>query len=232
MSRRRTSRESIVGELIDLAAHRAARQHGRETHQQHRAVTPRRATFYFDLASPFTYLAVERVERLFPNVRWQPVLADALQAGDAWADEVQRAALMSAAEERARTMRLPLVWPERFPQEARAAMRVAAHAAAQERAGAFALAAARLAFCGGFDLDDPEVLAEAAAAASLNLPDALAAARDSALDGQLEETGLRLLARGATALPALRVTRTLFCGEDRVAEAAAAMRMPAVALTG
>jgi 2-hydroxychromene-2-carboxylate isomerase len=220
-----------VGELIDLAARRAVRQHGREAHHQHRAGAPRRATFYFDLSSPFTYLAIERVERLFAGVRWRPVLAEALQGGTAWGDEAQRAAAMTAAEDRARAMRLPLVWPEHFPMEARAAMRVAGHAATHQRAGAFALAASRLAFCGGFDLDDPEVLAEAAAAASLNLTDALTAARDTALDGELEETGLRLLARGANALPALRVARTLFCGEDRVAEAAAAVRMPAVALS-
>jgi 2-hydroxychromene-2-carboxylate isomerase len=221
-----------VGELIDLAAHRAVRQHGCEVPQhQHRPGVPRRATFYFDLSSPFTYLAIERVERLFPVVRWRPVLSDALHGGAMWADEAQRGAAMASAEERARAMRLPLVWPERFPLEARAAMRVAAQAARQGRAGAFALAAARLAFCGGFDLEDPEVLAEAAAAANLNLSDALSAARDVGLDGELEETGLRLLARGATALPALRVGRTLFCGEDRVAEAAAAVRVPAVALS-
>ena len=44
---------------------------------------------------------------------------------------------------------------------------------------AFVLAATRLAFCGGFDLEDPEILAEAAAAAGIVLDDYLQASRDS-----------------------------------------------------
>jgi 2-hydroxychromene-2-carboxylate isomerase len=101
-------------------------------------------------------------------------------------------------------------------------MRVAALAAERERAAPFVLAAGRLTFCGGYDLDDPETLAEAAAAAGLGLREALDAAADHGRDGALEAAARRLLARGADALPALQVGRTLFCGEHRIAEAAAA----------
>jgi len=52
----------------------------------------------------------------------------------------------------------------------------------------------RLAFCGGFDLDDPEVLAEAAAAAGVPLDDCLRAARDPALDAPALRAARRLLA--------------------------------------
>jgi 2-hydroxychromene-2-carboxylate isomerase len=187
-------------------------------------------TFYFDLSWPGTYLAAERVDRLFPGAAWRPALADALYAGNplaaagAWEDA------RAAAAERARTLRMPLVWPERFPATGRAAMRVAVLAAEQGRAAPFVLAASRLAFCGGFDLDDPEVLAEAAAAACVSLDDCLNAAGEYARDGELEATGLRLLALGATQLPALRVGRALFCGEERIAEAATAWRGAAVSL--
>ena len=85
----------------------------------------------------------------------------------------------AAAERRAAELRLPLVWPERFPREVPAAMRAAAFAAEQGRGGAFVLAAGRLAFCGGFDLDDPEILAEAAAAAGIPLEDCFHAAGDA-----------------------------------------------------
>jgi hypothetical protein len=40
----------------------------------------------------------------------------------------------------------------------------------------------------------------------------------------MEATALRLLAQGATRLPVLKVDRTLFCGEHRIAEAAASIR--------
>jgi 2-hydroxychromene-2-carboxylate isomerase len=92
------------------------------------------------------------------------------------------------------------------------------------RGGAFVLAAGRLAFCGGFDLDDPEILAEAAAAAGIPLDACLHAAGDPHHDGAMEGAGRRLLAAGADRLPALRIGRSLFWGEQRVGAAAAAVR--------
>ncbi len=80
------------------------------------------------------------------------------------------------------------------------------------RGAAFVLAATRLAFCGGFDLEDPEILAEAAAAAGVVLDDTLHAARDEGRDGAIEGAGRALLAAGADRLPALRIGRALLLG--------------------
>jgi 2-hydroxychromene-2-carboxylate isomerase len=180
-----------------------------------------RATLYFDLVSPATYLAAERVNRLFPQLEWRPALRDALHGGDPLADAAAREHDEVTATARAAVLRLPLVWPEGAPS-ARAAMRVASLACDRGKGAAFVLAASRLAFCGGFELDDPEVLAEAAAAASLPLKDAFAAATDETRDGPMVDDALRLLAAGAHVLPAIRVGRLLFSGEDRLNEAAAA----------
>jgi 2-hydroxychromene-2-carboxylate isomerase len=209
-----------VGHVVSLAEHRRSRLVApgaaglRPSGQR-----PARVTFAFDLGSPFTYLAAERVERQFGEVAWRPVLEEVLQlpAPDA-----------ALAEERAHALGLPLVWPETSPDTVRPAMRVASLAAERGCAPAFVLAATRLAFCGGFELDHPEVLAEAAAAAGLALEDCLAAAGDVARDGPMEEAGRRLLAQGADRLPAVRVGRVLFAGEDRLAEAVAAARAPAL----
>ena len=213
-----------MGELIRLAERRQAR---RERAQQRPASL--RAEFLFDLVCPFTYLAAERVERAFDDVTWTPASATALRCGSLAGDEAALAALRAAAEERAAAVRLPLVWPENWPAEVPAAMRVAAHAAETGRGAAFVLAAGRLAFCGGFDLDDPEILAEAAAAAGVVLDDTLLAARDAGRDGAIEATGRALLAAGADRLPALRVGRALYWGELRVGEALAAARVARVA---
>ena len=175
-----------------------------------------RVSFYFDLLSPWTYLAAERVERHFAGVRWRPVVPDAL------APEESDDAARRAVEQRAADLRMPLVWPDGWPTSGRGVLRVASLAAERGRAAPFVLAASRLAFCGGYDLDDVEALAEAAAAAGLELDDCLQAAGDVRRDGALERAGLRLLAQGADALPALVVGHTLFCGERRLAEAAAA----------
>jgi 2-hydroxychromene-2-carboxylate isomerase len=184
-----------------------------------------RVTFYFDLASPWTYLAAERAERLFGDGRWCPATGDALLGGRTAPDprdERERA----AAERRAAELHLPLVWPDAWPDCGRGAMRVAALAAERGRAAPFVLAASRLAFCGGYELDDPEVIAEAAAAAGLPLADALAAAGQLGRDGAMERAALRLLRRGADELPATVVGRQLFAGESRLAEAAAAAARP------
>lgn len=188
-----------------------------------------RATFLFDLACPFTYLAAERVDRAFELVDWTPASNSALTRRGPGADAASERRLRRAAEERAAQLRMPLVWPERFPDEVPAAMRVASLAASRGRGAAFTLAAGRLAYCGGFDLEDPEIIAEAAAAAGLSLDEALQAARDTGRDGELEAAGRRLLAAGADRLPALSVGPALFWGEERVAEAAAAARMHAAA---
>lgn len=207
-----------MGDVIRLDERRAAARQA----PAGRASTRLKATFYFDLASPFTYLAAERVDRLFPGLTWRPAMTEALHAGNPDSE-----AARAAAEERALALHMPLVWPDVYPAGARIAMRVAALAASEGgHAAPFVLAASRLAFCGGFDLDDPEVLAEAAAAAGLGLPEVMAAAGDPSRDGQLEATSLRLLAHGADELPVLKVGRTLFCGEHRLAEAAAAVRRP------
>ena len=201
-----------MGTVISLQGHREARRN--------RVVAarpaPARATLYFDLGSPHTYLAAERADRLFARLEWLPASADALQAADL--GDVG----MRAVRERARLLGLPFVWPDEQQRDARSAMRVAALAAEQGCGAAFVLAASRLAFCGGFDIADPEILAEAAAAAGIGLHETLAAAREVGRDGPIEEAGRLLLAAGATRLPALRLGRQLFCGEDRLLEAAAA----------
>ena len=201
-----------MGVVISLDQRRRARG-------AHRSVTraPAHAELFFDLGDPFSYLAAERVERAFDAVTWTPAQTPSPRPE---ADEVKRA----RAEARACQLRMPLVWPERHPAPVQGAMRVAACASESGRAAAFVLAAGRLAFCGGFDLDDPEILAEAAAAAGVSLDDCLRAAGDRSRDAALEAAAARLLDAGADRLPALRVGGTLFAGEERIAEAAAAAR--------
>lgn len=206
-----------MGDVISLMERRELRA----------AQTPARSercpvTCFFDLASPETYLAAERVDRLFSDVNWVPVAFDA--ADQATRDgSAPSGRARGELERRAAALRMPLVWPDHTAAPARAAMRVAAHAAHQGRAPAFVLAATRLAFCGGFDLDDPDILAEACAAAGLSLQDCLRAAGDPGQDRPMRAAGRRLRAQGADRIPVVQVGRTLFCGEHRIPEAAAAV---------
>jgi 2-hydroxychromene-2-carboxylate isomerase len=213
-----------MGELIKLAERRAARRF----EAGHRGARSR-VEFYFDLCCPFSYLAAERVDRIFDDVGWTPASTSALRRGTPESDEAVVCATRALAERRGAELRLPLVWPERYPGEVPAAMRAASYAAEHGRGAAFALAAGRLAFCGGFDLEDPETLVEAGAAAGIAMEGLLDAVGEVVRDGAIEAAGRRLLAAGADRLPALRVGRALFAGEHRVGEAAAAARLQAAA---
>ncbi|MEO6496834.1 MAG: hypothetical protein ABIO51_05030 [Solirubrobacteraceae bacterium] len=203
-----------MGELISLDERRHTLAAAPSGAHRPRAM---RATFSFDLALPQTYLAAERVDQLFAGVRWQPAYASAV-----WGEPLPVERLAALAEDRAAALGAPLVWPEPFALEVRPAMRAAALACELGRGAQFALAAGRLAFCGGFDLGDPEVLAEAAAAAGVPLDECLAAARDASRDEHMTAAGRRLREMGALELPALRVGRRLFSGEARLPEAIAA----------
>lgn len=195
-----------------------------------------RPLFFFDVSCPLSYLTAERIERTLGEVEWIPVDAGLLRvtaagqvaagAGPAEADaDVGR--LRQRADTCARLLRLPLVWPDRFPGAARCAQRAAAFACEIGAGAAFALAATRLAFCGGFDLEDPETLAEAAAAAGVPLEECLSAAGETWRDEELEATAELLRARGIGELPAIRIGDQWFEGEAGLPAAKALIHRPA-----
>jgi 2-hydroxychromene-2-carboxylate isomerase len=204
-----------MGDLIVLKERRADRS------RPGRNALP---AFFFDVADPFSYLAAERVERMLGVVQWVPASGAALREGAAPARACND---ILDAERRAAELRLPLVWPDRFPDPAPNALRAAAQASRVGAGSRFALAALRLAFCGGFDLEDPEILAEAAAAAGIQLHDCFDAIGDESIDETLTATARGLKMRGVRRLPAIRIAQTWFDGEHRLAEAAALVHAPA-----
>jgi 2-hydroxychromene-2-carboxylate isomerase len=201
-----------MGDLIDLAERRA------------RLVTPAagaRPVFVFELGCPFSYLGAERVERLLGDAEWVPSAPVALRDGSRRA----RAGRQRAAAERlAASLRLPLVWPDSVSAELGGAMRAAAHAAQAGAGPQFALAASRLAFCGGYDLEDPETLAEAAAVAGIGVDACLAAARDSTFERAPRAVARALVVVGVRRLPAISVGARWFDGSRGLDEAAALIR--------
>lgn len=195
-----------MGTVIEFEVHRR-RRHPAQGLRAHCVV---------DLACPFSYLVAERVQRAFPQLTWGLASNAVVDRRDPTSDSTRVDRVRLAAEERAAQLRLPLEWPDRFPREVPAAMRAASLAVEHGRGGEFVLAAGRLAFCGGFDLEDPEILAEAAAAAQLDLDACLRAAREESRDAPIEAKSRRLLAAGADRLPVVRVGRTLLWGERRI----------------
>src|SRR5947209_8362882 len=130
---------------------------------------PPAVTFYFDLGSPYAYLAAERLDSLLAvPVRWQPVLLGGLfklTGRSSWAlgDYRRRQAGMAEIERRARGYGLPpLRWPDPWPSDYLVAMRAATFAFMGENGREFAMRAFRNAFEGGADLSIPAHVFDAA----------------------------------------------------------------------
>jgi 2-hydroxychromene-2-carboxylate isomerase len=188
-----------------------------------------RPLFFFDVSCPLSYLTAERIERTLGEVEWVPVDGASLRLPENGAQPQHHAdvhGLRSRADACARALRLPLVWPDRFPGAARCAQRAAAFACEIGAGAAFALAATRLAFCGGFDLEDPETLAEAAAAAGVPLEECLSAAGETWRDQELEANAELLRARGISELPTICIGDQWFEGEAGLLAAGALVEGP------
>ena len=190
--------------------------------------------FFFDVSCPLSYLTAERIERKLGEVEWVPVDAAALRGAATGSDvstetlhtDPKLQWLRTRADACARALRLPLVWPDRFPGAARCAQRASTFACEIGAGAAFALAASRLAFCGGFDLEDPETLAEAAAAAGVPLEECLSAAGETWRDEELEANVDLLRSREISELPAILIGDQWFEGEAGLLAAGALITGP------
>ena len=189
------------------------------------------ARFYFDLGSPYAYLAAERTAAVFEAAgaeqpEWEPILLGGLFqrfGRDSWANGPDRAAGLREVERRAQAYGLPPIrWPDPFPGNTLFAMRAATFAKEIGRSTSFALAAFRQAFAAGRDLSDPENVFIAAASSELH-PRSLevATARD-AIKARLREATDRAGDLGVIGVPTVVVGEQVFWGDDRLEEAAAA----------
>ena len=177
--------------------------------------------FFFALGDPFSYLVGERIERALGSIDWVPVLGPFVDLGDSVA-EIDRDARaqdrLELAEREAKNLDLPFVEPHRYPMDHRAAARAAAFAVESGVGPAFAIAMARMAFCGGYDISSSSVIAEAAASARLNPYEAIAASAASQHDLQLDATTRGLRSRRIT-VPAISIGHSWFDGPDALVAA-------------
>jgi 2-hydroxychromene-2-carboxylate isomerase len=190
---------------------------------------PSRPAFYFDLGSPYAYLAAERVNPLFVEATgeppvWQPILLGGLFkrfGRGSWAEAPDRDEGIAEVERRAAQRGLqPLRWPDPYPGNTLFAMRAATYAKQSGRTVAFALAAFRQAFAAGRDLTDPENVLLAAAACELHPKAVLKAVKTDSVKRELREATQRAGDLGVTGVPAVVVGGEVFWGDDRLEDAA------------
>jgi 2-hydroxychromene-2-carboxylate isomerase len=190
-----------------------------------------RATFYFDLGSPYAWLTAERISGLFTDAEleqpeWQPILLGGLFkhfGRDSWANGPGREDGIAEVERRAAAYGLPrLVWPEPWPGNTLYAMRAATFAKQTGRTVSFALAAFRQAFVAGRDLSEPDNVLIAAAGCELHPNALLKAVETEHVKNALRAATDRAAERGVSGVPSLVVGERVFWGDDRVEEAVAA----------
>jgi 2-hydroxychromene-2-carboxylate isomerase len=192
-----------------------------------------RATFYFDLGSPYAYLAAERISEVLPEpVAWQPVSLGGLfkaNGRSSWglSDPAGRRQGMTEVERRALLYGLPpVLWPDPWPSNYLFAMRVCTFAFQQGRGREFTVQAFRHAFQQGHDLGVPERVLDVAAEAGLDPLALEAATGDPEVKLALRTATETAHELGVFGVPTFAVGDELFWGEDRLRDAAAALAEP------
>lgn len=190
-----------------------------------------RATFYFDLGSPFAYLAAERIAQVIAEpVDWQPISLGALfklTGRSSWAlhDHARRREGIAEVERRALSYGLPPVrWPDPWPGNYLIAMRAATFAQRTGHARQFATSAFRNAFQSGHDLSITARVLEAASDTGLDPSEVEEATKDDEIKLALREVTDSAHRISVFGVPTIVIDGEVFWGDDRLKSAAARLR--------
>ena len=185
------------------------------------------AILYFDLGSPYVYLAVERLDRFDLGViTWRPVALGAIfkhTGRSSWGLSAEREAGMAEVAARARGYGLPPIrWPNGWPSNYLNANRACTAAETQGGLEPFLRAALRAAFVDGEDLSQGEAIVEAARRAGLDADRVLKEIGEPGVKQRLREYTDEAVGAGIKGVPTLRIGNRLFWGDDQLEPAAAA----------
>jgi len=171
--------------------------------------------FFYDIASPYSYLAaalVPRIEKLAP-VQWRPFLIGGVFKAT---NNVMPAANPAKGQYMFQDLKrlcayyqLPFTFPSRFPMNSLQAMRCLTAVPAEARPDV-SLKLFRAYWADDADLGDLDVLAGLVGA------DVLARAGDDAVKAELKATTEEAARRGAFGAPTFFVGEDMYFGEDRI----------------
>jgi 2-hydroxychromene-2-carboxylate isomerase len=176
---------------------------------------------YFDLVSPYAYLAVARAATVLPEPpELEPVLLGAIfkwRGSGSWADTSARETRMADIEARARRYGLPpLAWPPAWPTSALPAMRAATWAKQQGRLDPFAQAVYRAEFVRGRAPCDVGVLAACADEAGLDGDEIADVIQRPEIKEELRRATALAWEAGVRGVPTLIVRDDIYYGDDQL----------------
>jgi 2-hydroxychromene-2-carboxylate isomerase len=181
--------------------------------------------FYYDFATPESYLAIERlvhtlgvVPELLPVRRAD--LDDPMPLRPAPGDVAGRSAIAETAVARALQ---PLRWPTGWPFDDTLALQAATYARGIGKVAAFSLAALRQAYAGGADLGQEQTVLLAGAACEIHPRALLTGVATKGTAAGLERASAAAREDGVRDLPAVVVGGEVFYGDADLDAAAAAI---------
>ena len=188
-----------------------------------------RATFYYDVNSPYAYLAAVRIGDLIPDAVWRPIALGVLFREIEkvpWSLKPGREEGMAECERRAAERGLPkMVWPEGWPRETWSFTPLRAAVIAEEHGllVPFSLECYRLAFAEARVLAELDTVLEAAATVGLDPDEVASRVGEQGVKDTLRAYTDEAIERGAVGVPTVAVGDRLLWGDDRLEEAAAAV---------
>jgi 2-hydroxychromene-2-carboxylate isomerase len=180
-----------------------------------------RPTLYFDLGSPYAYLAAERATAVLGvEPRLQPVLVGGIfleRGHGSWGETEERAARIAEIEARAERYGLPpMAWPEGWPNKTLKAMRATIWAGCLGAGDAFARAGFRHAFRDGADLSRIEEIVAVAASIGLPADDLPAAIEEQTIKDELRAVTQIAWDRRVIGVPCIELGGKIFFGDDHL----------------
>lgn len=189
------------------------------------------AVFYYDFNSPYAYLAAERIDDLIPGAEWRPIAFAILLAGLGRLERVLEGLdpgpVANEIAGRAGGRGLPpFAPPEGWPFEtwSLAPLRAALVADERGKLHEFSSAAYRKSFVESRSLADLDNVLAAARDVGLEPDEVRKGIERPAIKDRLKRNTEQARARGLTGIPTVAVGDELFWGDDRLEEAAAAVR--------
>jgi 2-hydroxychromene-2-carboxylate isomerase len=184
---------------------------------------PRTVEFYFDVVSPYSWLAARqagRVEATGARVEFRPVLFAGLLAahGGKGPAEVpaKRAYTMRDVLRVAARLGVPAAFPPTHPFNPLRALRMCIAVDGHDARRRFAVALMDAAWQGGRDLADDAALRDIARACALDGDTLLARAGDPEVKKRLLDATAAAVTAGIFGVPTWRVGDELFWGADRI----------------
>jgi len=189
-----------------------------------------RPAFYYDVNSPYAYLAACRVDDVLPvRPQWRPIAFGVIvkQLGKVpWSFAEDREDHFAAIAARASERGLPEVrYPEGWPVESYslAPLRASLLASDEEQLRAVSRELFRTMFVDGRHLADVERVLDAAERAGMKRDAVREGIESPEIKQRLREQTDEAIARGVTGIPTVAIGERLFWGDDRLEEAAAAL---------